>query len=344
MLFSKLYKPNYLKTFTNLRTITTTKCLKVEHAEIRIPVPWGHVSGQWWGSKEQRPILAVAGWKDNIGTFLPLIEEVSKHVGIVCIEVSGLGLSTPFPPGFFYNFDAALTIVHHVLDHFKWDKVSFMGHSLGSGTAFMYAALYPELVDFIVGIDMLVPMPTSRENFCKVRRTSLDSFLAWDKAIARGERKLYTYEEAQEEVTKNTFNSIPREFTAHLLQRELVRSDSHPGRYYFRMDPRHNVKAVTYPPEQILEMAEQVRCPILNIKGTEFPFIEGETMYYKVCEILKKNNVPLQIENVQGSHHVHLTNTDDCVPIVKDFIRKYDSEERFSEIPNADVRKFYNFC
>ncbi|XP_044731877.1 probable serine hydrolase [Chrysoperla carnea] len=334
MLLSKLYKPNCLKTISNIRTITTTKCLKVEHEEIRIPVPWGHVAGQRLGPRDHRPILALAGWKDNIGTFLPLVEEISKHIGIICIEWPGLGHSTRFPPGFYYSYDAALTVLHQVLDHFKWNKISLMGHSLGSGTAFMYAALFPELVDFIVGLDTLIPLATNPKHFCDVRRTSLESFLELDKENAKGDPELYTYEEAQEAITNFTFNSISRDFTPHYLKRELIKSDKHPDKYYFRMDPRHDVRANTYSREVILEMAEQVKCPILNIKGTEFLYIEGKTMYNKVCDVLKKNNVPLQIENIPGSHHVHLTNTNACAPIIKDFIRKYDTEKRFSDKPN----------
>lgn len=31
--------------------------------EVRIPVPWGHIAGKWWGPRDRRPIFVVHGWQ-----------------------------------------------------------------------------------------------------------------------------------------------------------------------------------------------------------------------------------------------------------------------------------------
>lgn len=31
--------------------------------EIVMPVPWGQISGKWWGSQEKRPIVAIHGYQ-----------------------------------------------------------------------------------------------------------------------------------------------------------------------------------------------------------------------------------------------------------------------------------------
>lgn len=38
-----------------------------------------------------------------------------------------------------------------------WKKISIIGHSLGGGIGFMYAALFPEHVDKLVSLDIVGP-------------------------------------------------------------------------------------------------------------------------------------------------------------------------------------------
>lgn len=44
----------------HVRKMSTNACV-VE--EIRIPVPWGHIAGKWWGPKNKRPVVAYHGWQ-----------------------------------------------------------------------------------------------------------------------------------------------------------------------------------------------------------------------------------------------------------------------------------------
>lgn len=34
-----------------------------DSVDVKIPVPWGHVAGKWWGSTAKRPILVLHGYK-----------------------------------------------------------------------------------------------------------------------------------------------------------------------------------------------------------------------------------------------------------------------------------------
>ena len=44
-----------------------------ECREVTIPVPWGVIAGQDWGPVTGVPWLALHGWLDNAGSFLPLV-------------------------------------------------------------------------------------------------------------------------------------------------------------------------------------------------------------------------------------------------------------------------------
>lgn len=32
-------------------------------SEIKIPVPWGHIAGKWWGPGKTRPVVSLHGWQ-----------------------------------------------------------------------------------------------------------------------------------------------------------------------------------------------------------------------------------------------------------------------------------------
>ena len=52
--------------------------------EIRIPVPYGHISGKSWGPPSGQPILALHGWLDNAATHDGLAERLPEGYRLVC--------------------------------------------------------------------------------------------------------------------------------------------------------------------------------------------------------------------------------------------------------------------
>ncbi|KAG8302741.1 hypothetical protein J6590_025016 [Homalodisca vitripennis] len=69
-----------------------------EPVEIKIPVPWGHISGKWWGPQDKNPVIAIHGWQDNAGTFDNLAPLLPADVPFLCIDLPGHGFSSHLPP------------------------------------------------------------------------------------------------------------------------------------------------------------------------------------------------------------------------------------------------------
>lgn len=44
--------------------LSIRKCSNLTNSfkEVKIPVPWGHIAGKWWGPTDKHPILALHGW------------------------------------------------------------------------------------------------------------------------------------------------------------------------------------------------------------------------------------------------------------------------------------------
>ncbi|XP_037942133.1 probable serine hydrolase [Teleopsis dalmanni] len=128
---------------------------KNKYEDIRISVPWGHISGRWYGNRNRRPILALHGWMDNLGTWDLLIPHLPKHIGILAIDFPGHGQSSHYPQGMQYHVIEYVTVVMHIIKKYNWKKVSLMGHSMGCVVIYIYTALYPSTVDLIVNFDVV---------------------------------------------------------------------------------------------------------------------------------------------------------------------------------------------
>lgn len=128
----------------------------LQFEEISIPVPWGHISGKWYGPKHVRPIVGMHGWQDNAGTFDTLAPLLPSHLSFLSIDAPGHGLSSWLPAGTSYHSIDLVLIIRRLMDDYNWDKISILGHSMSSINGFVFSALFPDKVDLFIGLDLLL--------------------------------------------------------------------------------------------------------------------------------------------------------------------------------------------
>jgi pimeloyl-ACP methyl ester carboxylesterase len=56
------------------------------------------------------------------------------------------------------NYWEKVIYIKRVVDHFKLEKCSIIGHSMGGSTGFLIASLYPDLVDRLLTLDIIKPV------------------------------------------------------------------------------------------------------------------------------------------------------------------------------------------
>jgi pimeloyl-ACP methyl ester carboxylesterase len=100
-----------------------------------------------------RPIVALHGWQDNAGTFDALIPLLPDHISFLTLDLPGHGLSTWIPNGMSYHSLDNLLLLLHIMKEYNWDKISLLGHSMGSVLSFIFAATFPSKVDLFIGLD-----------------------------------------------------------------------------------------------------------------------------------------------------------------------------------------------
>nr|XP_031527662.1 serine hydrolase-like protein 2 isoform X3 [Vicugna pacos] len=100
-------------------------------SEMKLAMPWGHISAKAWGSQQGLPVLCLHGWLDNANSFDRLIPRLSKDFHYVAMDFGGHGLSSHYSPGLPYYHQNFVNEVRRVVAALKWSRFSLIGHSFG---------------------------------------------------------------------------------------------------------------------------------------------------------------------------------------------------------------------
>uniref|UniRef100_W8BYL2 Putative serine hydrolase n=1 Tax=Ceratitis capitata TaxID=7213 RepID=W8BYL2_CERCA len=297
-----------------------------EYEDVRISVPWGHIAGRWYGERNLRPILAIHGWLDNLGTWDTLIPLLPQHIGIFCIDLPGHGCSSHYPKGIPYHGIDYVNVIIRVMKEYKWQKVSLLAHSLGSIVCFTYASLYPRTVDMLIAVDAIKGINLPPEYQLKLLRTSAEKTLVEDERTEKSimyEPPSYTYEQLKQVLYEGSNRSVDIDNCKYLLNRNVTKSIKFPEKYFFSRDGRlkYYIPLPTQP-ALILEMAKRIKnVPYLVIKGSLSNFIGEDSN--EVIAVLRQNNRHFEFHEIDGTHHVHLNNAAECAAVINPFINAH---------------------
>lgn len=287
--------------------------------EINIPVPWGHLSGKWWGPQDKQPWLAIHGWQDNAGTYDTLAPLLPSHIALLCIELPGHGHSSHYPKGHFYyiHWDG-LIVVRHIVKHFKWQKVSIIGHSLGAGIAFLYAASYPEETDSIICLDAASPAFLDKSTIIQMTAKSIDKFLKYEN---RSEKDMlcYPYDVMLEIMMQGHGGSLTLA-SGEIMMKRGAHWEPASGNYLFSRDVGLLSLAAFISQDVALEYASKIICKVLNIKAIPGSKYRKNELYQEILDKIKQNAKILKVYEIEGTHHVHLNNPRLIAPYLIEFM------------------------
>ncbi|KAF4519380.1 hypothetical protein B566_EDAN008688 [Ephemera danica] len=271
-----------------------------EPEEVEIPVPWGHISGRWWGPRTKQPILCLHGWQDNAGTFdtlAPLLR-AAGHT-LLALDMMGHGRSSHYPKGqmYFLYWDGVM-LVRRVCQHFGWDKVSKL-----------------------ISIDIVGPVIRSEEKTVTETGSMIDKVLDYERKLEKNIPS-YMMEDVIDIVMDAYRGSLTRESCKILLKRGVVTSEDGKG-IHFARDPRLKVAGFgSLAAPLVLQYASQIRCEVLNIKGKQGTAFDSEEQYHKVLDAVRASAKRLEFHEVEGTHHLHLNNPENASPIIHNFLQR----------------------
>lgn len=271
-----------------------------------------------WGPPNGKPVFALHGWLDNAGTFDNLIPLLPPNLRVIAIDTPGHGLSDHFPPDIVYHFNDCLVAIERLAKQFKWDKFSFIGHSLGGCMSMLYAGIFPEKVEKLVNIDIVRVTTTRAETMDLRLRKTIGKLLKYEAAIKGGPEKPISYEEAVERSIRGSFGSLDRKSCEIMLKRGLRKVD---GGYVFSRDRRLHAAPLSFVPKQDqIILATKVTADVMIIKFKEGPYFESVEDQLEHIEALKKSSKRVRYIEIEGKHHTHLTHPERVAKIISDFL------------------------
>lgn len=92
--------------------------------------------------------------------------------------------------------------------------------------------------------------------------------------------------------------------------------------YAFTRDPRLKVSMLGFvSKEQVLEMASRIKCEVLNIRATSGLERTVEDLSYdEVLDHIRKHAKQLDVEVIEGTHHLHLNDAQSVAPCIYYFL------------------------
>lgn len=314
---------NYTNGLASYEHFDDDNC-KREWEEIKIPVPWGHIAGKWWGPRNKQPILALHGWQDNAGTFDRLCPLLPKEIPILCIDLPGHGKSSQYPKGMqYFLFWDGVTLIRRIVKHYNWKHISLLGHSLGGALSFIYAACFPDEVNKLINID--IAGPTIRDVDKNATKTGecIDKFLYYE-TLPESKMPCYDYDEMISLVLDAYEGSVTKESVKILMKRGMAPAPSHLSKtgYHFSRDLRLKISLLGFfTEEQLYSYTKLIKCDTLNIRGVPGMDFERVDIYSRVIDILRKNCRKLVYKEIPGTHHLHLNTPERISDIIINFLQ-----------------------
>lgn len=300
--------------------------IEIPVEEIEIPVSWGILSGKWWGPKHIRPILCFHGWEDNAGSFDLLIPQLPRNIGYLAIDLPGHGFSSKYPNGKNYNSIDFIPVIRMIQKFYNWNKISLMGHSMGSNTSVLYSGFFPNDVDLVIAIDGVITTVYEPKEFIEATRKEVEYFLIADERNVKNlEPPSYSYNEIIEKMCQNVYKSITEDVAKVLLKRGMKKSEKNSEKFYFSRDGRLRLHSnVKINIETYQEIYKNIKSPIIYLRAESQFGPPRQTK--EALEVLTK--LPnFQYFDVKGRHHVHMTNPERISGFISDFINKYRGDE-----------------
>lgn len=294
--------------------------------EKRLQLAYGTIAAKWWGSKDKRPIILVHGWQDNAGSFDALIPLLPLQYSYLAIDLPGHGLSSHLPNGSFYHQNDMASILEEIRTHFKWKRLSIIGHSMGGVIAFMYALLFPLRADLICVLDNYRPTPCERFS---VHLTMANMKKLYElNSKVNGIPSEYSYDNIRELMYKGASQSINPDKIEYLMQRGVKPTTQNSKKFQFARDIRIKyIDPYSMEHKVSLNFIKQIKAPYLFIKTGDQAYAEPPNLFEEAIECFMKHNSNFEFVRVQGTHHAHLNNPDVMAHRIGEFLVKHHINE-----------------
>lgn len=277
--------------------------------ERRIPLGTLTLAAKCWGDPTLPPLLALHGWLDNAASFDVLAPLLSTERHVIALDLRGHGRSSHIADDAWYHFTDHFDEIRATADHFGWERMDLLGHSLGGSLASLFAALYPERVGELVLIEALGPMCATPDDSLAQLRRAVDQRAAFG---ARRPLRIHPAIDAAINVRMRA-SGLSEPAARALVERGTIEVG---GGLVWSSDARLMLaSAQRYTEVQILAMLGGIRSPTLLVLA------EPATSYLPrdMIEPRAAQVADITVVDLQGHHHLHMENAQAVAATIRAF-------------------------
>jgi pimeloyl-ACP methyl ester carboxylesterase len=264
-------------------------------AELSIPLGDRTLAARAWGDASKPPMLALHGWLDNAGSFDRLAPLLADRWCVVALDLKGHGRSSHLASGWYHYVDY-FDDLRAVLDHFGWERVAWLGHSLGGTHASLFAALYPERVDTLLLIEALGPLTATPEQSLDQLRRGIDERAAFAKR-----RPLRVFPDLESAIAvRMAASGLSHDAAKPIVERGV---DAVDGGFVWSSDAKLTLASPQrYTEAQILAMLRGIRTrTLLILAEPATSYLQDSMMAPRIACV-----DDIEVVRIAGNHHVHL--------------------------------------
>ena len=296
--------------------------LAFEGESLTISLAHLSLSATRYGQDDKPIILACHGWLDNLNSFIPLADaflrsELATDFQLITFDWPGHGLSSHRPGSYplhwvdyVYDLDA---IVNYLIPDPN-QKILLLGHSLGGIVASAYNASFPQRIAKLILIEALSPLfEDANRNASRLNRSVKQHRALFNKPESNKPRGYASVDVVVK--ARQLLTGMDEQWCRLISVRNLQFID---GLYYWRSDPRLKLDSayrMTF--EQVDALMSQSDTPTLLVLG-HAGFQQLKLAKQQANGWFKR----LQWEEIEGDHHLHMSNAEGLINLIRVFILK----------------------
>lgn len=220
-----------------------------------------------WNPTAPRTLIAWHGLARYGGDFSALARELGSGWRILAPDTPGRGLSSwSLFPAHDYLYSHYVTVAIALLDHFKLDRVDWLGTSMGG------------LLGMLIAAD-----PQHRTRISRLILNDVGPELNKEGLIGIASyfgvaHRFTTFSELQQEI-KQRYASFGIDSEAAWRELALNSARRLPdGRWTYHFDPRIGEQFVNDTPRDTWADWANIRCPVMVIRGEDSMLLDAETL------------------------------------------------------------------
>ena len=256
---------------------------------------------------ENPKIIALHGWLDNAMSFAPLAAALPEFE-ILALEFPGHGHSDHFTNDLPYHFIDAVIHMMQLIDHYNWQDVIILGHSMGGGIGSLLAGIMPERIKKLIIIEGLGPLTDVEET---TPEQILDYFKMSKKLLRRGQTHYPSLDAMAE--TRSQKGYLSFEHAKIICERGAKQTNQG---WVWRHDPKLYLPSpVRLTEAQVLAIFKKITTKTCFIQANNGFHFDEQKMAARQAAI-----VNLTTHQVEGGHHYHMENPEAVAKINREFI------------------------